>query len=75
MLVRTANKEDPNQTASSEAVLLGSAQKQSYWGLLCLSRPYLDEAHVQNFRTFTVYCFQKRILCCQLTLESIGKCI
>ena len=35
-LVRIANREDPDQTASSEAVL----KKQSDLGLNCLSRPF-----------------------------------
>ena len=42
MLIRIANKEDPDLTAA--------LKKQSDLGLCCLSRPTC----VQNFRTFTV---------------------
>ena len=46
MLVRTANMEDPDQTASSEAV----------WSVSALfARPFWQAAIVWNFRTFTVY--------------------
>ena len=44
MLVRIANREDSDQTASSEADL----------GLHCLSRHFLEVTSAQNFRTFTV---------------------
>ena len=44
MLVRIANREDPDKTASSEA---GS-------GLHCLSRPFWQATSVQKFRIFTV---------------------
>ena len=47
MLVRIANKEDPDQTASSEAVFL---QKQSDLGILCLSRHFCQATYVPNFR-------------------------
>ena len=47
MLVRIANMEDPNQTASEE---------QSDLGLHCLSTgmPFWQAMPVQNFRKFTV---------------------
>ena len=45
-LVRVANREDPDQTASSE--------KQSDLGLPYLSEPFLQVASVRNFRTFTI---------------------
>ena len=44
MLVRIANREDPDQTAYSEAVRSGSA----------LFRLFILATSVQNFRTFTV---------------------
>ena len=43
MLVRIANKEDPDQTGYSEAVDLF---------LHCLSRPFWKSTSVRNFRTF-----------------------
>ena len=43
MLVRIANREDPDQTASSPDL-----------GLHCLSRPFYQAISVVNFRTFTV---------------------
>ena len=43
MLARLANREDPDQTASSEIL-----------GLSCLSRPFWQATAFQNFRTFTV---------------------
>ena len=46
MLVRIANREDPDQTASF--------QKQFDLGLHCLSRLLWQETRVRNFRTFTV---------------------
>ena len=46
MLVRIANRDDPDQTASSEAVM-----KQSDLGLLCLSRPFKQTTCVLKFRT------------------------
>ena len=46
ILVRIANREDPDRTASSS--------KQSDLGLHCLSRLYLKATSVQKFRTFTV---------------------
>ena len=42
ILVRIANREDPDQTASSD---------------LGLSRPFWQTANVRSFRTFTVLCF------------------
>ena len=42
MLVRTANGEDPDQTASASDL-----------GMPCLSRPFWKATSVQNFRTFT----------------------
>ena len=44
MLVRIANRDDPDQTASSEAVWSGSAR---------LSRLFWQASSVRNFRTFT----------------------
>ena len=40
MLVKIANRKDPDQTANL--------------GLRCLSRPFKQSISVQNFRTFTV---------------------
>ena len=48
MLVRMENKEDTDQTASSEV------QKQSDIGLHCLSSPFWQALNVPNFRTFTI---------------------
>ena len=48
MLVRIANREDPDQTASF--------QKQSDLGLHCLSRHFLQATNVQKFRIFTRKC-------------------
>ena len=45
MLVRIANREDPDLTASS---------KQSDLGLRCLSRSFGQATSVQNFSKFTV---------------------
>ena len=45
MLVRIANREDPDQTASSEAAWYGSA---------LLPRPFCQATSVRNFRTSTV---------------------
>ena len=45
MLFRLANREDPDQTDSSEAVWSGSA---------LLSRPFWQATSGRNFRTFTV---------------------
>ena len=42
MLVRIANREDPDQTASS------------YLGLHCLFKPFWQVISVQNFRTVTI---------------------
>ena len=47
MLVRIANREDPDQIASSEAIDPG---------LHCLSWPHLQATGVQDFITFTVLC-------------------
>ena len=51
MVVRAgiANREDPDQTASSEAVRFGSAL-------------YVYAFLVRNFRTFTVSCYKGTIL-------------
>ena len=49
--VRIANREVPDETAS--------LQKQSDLGLHCLSRLFLQASSVQNFRTFTVYIWDK----------------
>ena len=51
MLVRIANREDPDQTR----LLL---QKQSNLGLPYLSRPFWQAASVQNFRIFTITSFR-----------------
>ena len=48
MLVRLANREDPDQIASLEA-----AKKQSDMGLHCLSRPLWQATSVPNFITST----------------------
>ena len=40
MLVRKANREDPDQTAS-----------EAIWGLHCLSKPFWQAISVQNFKT------------------------
>ena len=48
MLVRIANREDPDQTASSEAVWSGSA----LFGLT-----FLVATNVRNFRLFTVHVY------------------
>ena len=45
MLVRIANRKDPDQTASEEAV---------WSGLHCLSRHFWQATSVRNFRTFTI---------------------
>ena len=45
MLVRIANREEPDQTASLKADL----------GLPCRSRPFGQAASIQNFRTFNIY--------------------
>ena len=45
ILVRKANRENSDQTASLESDL----------GLHCLSRPFLQATGVWNFRTFTVF--------------------
>ena len=42
ILVRIANRDDPGQTASSEA------------GVLCLFKPFPQATNVLNYRTFTV---------------------
>ena len=47
MLVQIANREDPNQTAASEAVLSGSQS--------CLSRPFCQRISVQNVRSFALH--------------------
>ena len=46
MVVKIVNREDPDQTASSEVCFLG---------MPCLSRLFWQAASVQNFRTFTVH--------------------
>ena len=46
MLVRIASREDPDQSASVEAVCLG---------LRCLRRPFRQATNVRNFRTVTVF--------------------
>ena len=45
MLVRIANREDPDQTAFEEAVSSGSA---------CLSRPFWQATSVLNFGTASI---------------------
>ena len=45
VLVRIANREDPDQTAS---------QKQYNGGLHCLSRPFWQATSVRNFRASTI---------------------
>ena len=53
MLVKKANREDPDQAASSEGVY--QTQKQSDLGLPCLSKRLLWQATtVQNFRAVTL---------------------
>ena len=50
MLVnKIANRKNPDQTASSEAVRL-LLQKQSDLGLHCLSKAFLRATSVRNFR-------------------------
>ena len=44
VLVRIANREDPDKTASPTDL-----------GLFCLSRPFWQATSVQIFRTFTIY--------------------
>ena len=44
MIIKIANRENPDQTSSSEA------------GLYCLSRPFLKETSGRNFNTFTILC-------------------
>ena len=44
MLVRMANKVDPDQTASD-------------LGLPCLSRPFKQATNARNFKTFTIPSF------------------
>ena len=56
MLVRKANKEDPDQTASSEAVSSGSA---------LFVEAFLARNYCQIIRTFTIYQF----LLCNNTIE------
>ena len=46
MFVRIANRKDPDQTASSEAVFL---QKQSDLGILCLSGIFARPLMFQTF--------------------------
>ena len=52
--LQNSKQENPDQTASSEAVWSGSALFVSDLGLPCLSMPFLQATSVQNFRTFTV---------------------
>ena len=52
MLVLIANREEPDQTASSSLLL--QKKKQYDMGLCCLSMPFLQATSVQNFRTFTI---------------------
>ena len=58
MLVRIANRQDPDETASSEAVCFFRSslllQKQSDLGLHCLSRPFWQAISVQIIRTSTI---------------------
>ena len=56
LLVRGANREDPDHTA---------VLKQSDLGLRCLSKPFWQATSVENFRTFTVYRKNKwsKLLC------------
>ena len=49
MLVRIGNREDPDQTASLEAVRL-LLQKQSDMSLPCLSRPFI------SYLSYQLYC-------------------
>ena len=53
MLVKIANRKDPDQTASSEAVCYVSA----------LFRPFWQATSVQNFRIFTVGGLRKNYAC------------
>ena len=55
MFFRITNREDPDQTASLEALLL--LWKQSDLGLLCLSMLFWQVTSVGNFRTFTIACW------------------
>ena len=54
MPVKLANREDPDQTASSEAV--------SDLSLCCLSRPFWRATNVRKFTTFTVPLDMKHIM-------------
>ena len=49
MLVRLANREDPDQKQSDLGL-----QKQSDLGMHCLYRPFCQATSVQNFRTSIV---------------------
>ena len=49
MLVRIVNREDTDQTASPDLVLLSDL------GLHCLSRPFYKTIIVRNFRTSTYH--------------------
>ena len=49
MRVRIANREDPDQTASSKAVC--------DLGLPCLSALFWQVTHIRNFTTFTMLCW------------------
>ena len=52
MLVRIANGEDSDQTASSEVGLY--CYKQSDVGLYCLARHFCQATSVRNFRASTI---------------------
>ena len=57
MFVRIANREDPDQTASSDLIRL-LLQKQPDLDLRCLFRPFQHTNSVQNFRKLFFFCSQ-----------------
>ena len=64
MLVRMANREDPDQTASLE--------KQFDLGLNCLSRVFCQGTSVQNLRTLTVFiCYHTSIAFTCMLISSL----
>ena len=60
MLVRITNREDPDQTASSDL------------GLPCLSRPFWQATSVRNFRTFTASFFELLVLVSACKSNDLG---
>ena len=67
MLVRIANREDPDQTASQSDLHLG-----------CLSMPIWQASSVQNFKIFTVHVIFMRkslyVICINLGADQISLC-